>query len=204
MLGRMDLSDYDPTYYLGEDSIVDFSHDRIRTLTRQLSEDGEDEVAFARRAFEFVRDEVRHSYDVGDPCVSITASETAANGVGLCYAKAHMLTALLRSHGIPAGLCYQRLCEPETEAGYVIHGLVALWLHGAWHRVDPRGNKDGVDAQFSLTEERLAWPVTPEYGEVDYPVIYVQPDPSVIAALQATDNILTAPLPETLQDNIRL
>lgn len=192
----MDLSEYDPTFYLGEDIVIDVSHDRVRALTRQLSYVGEDEVGFARRAFEHVRDVVRHSYDVGDPRVSITASDTAANGVGLCHAKAHLLVALLRSRSIPAGLCYQRLGEPK--AGYVIHGLVALWLHGAWHRIDPRGNKDGVDAQFSLTEERLAWSVNPGQGEIDYPVIYVHADPAVIAALQATENVLTARLPEIL------
>lgn len=38
----------------------------------------------------------------------------------------------------------------------MLHGLVAVRFHGAWHRQDPRGNKPGVEARFSLTGERLA------------------------------------------------
>lgn len=192
----MNFSDNDPSHYLGEDSVIDLSHSSVKDLFRDLSAPQDDEVVFARRAFEHVRDVVRHSFDINDPRPSITASDAVVNGVGLCHAKAHLLVALLRSRNIPAGLCYQRIGTPQ--AGYAIHGLVALWLEGAWHRVDPRGNKEGIDAQFSLTEERLAWAVTPSRGEIDYPGIHVHPDSAVIAALRATDNVLTMRLPETL------
>ncbi|CAM5370161.1 hypothetical protein SHIRM173S_01475 [Streptomyces hirsutus] len=67
---------------------------------------------------------------------------------GICYAKAHALAALLRAEDIPTALCYQDLG--------VVHGLVAVRFHGAWHRQDPRGNKPGVDARFSLDGERRA------------------------------------------------
>jgi hypothetical protein len=66
--------------------------------------------------------------------------------------------------------------------------LVSLHLQGCWHRQDPRGNKPGVDAQFSLTTEQLAWPVATELGEHDYPQLLVSPHPDVVAALRgATD-----------------
>lgn len=196
-VGRMDFSAYDPSLYLGEDSIIDLSHENVRTLSRQLSRGLDDDVAFARRAFEHVRDAIGHSFDVSDPRVSVTASDAVVNGVGLCHAKAHLLVALLRSRAIPAGLCYQRLGGPAR--GYVIHGLVAFWIHDGWHRVDPRGNKPGVDSQFSLTEERLAWAVNPGQGEIDYPAIHMAADPTVIAALQSTQNILNVNLPEALR-----
>lgn len=65
---------------------------------------------------------------------------------------------------------------------------MAVHLRGAWHRQDPRGNKPGVDAQFSLAGERLAWPVRDHLGEVDYPHVFVHPDQGVVAALrEATD-----------------
>ncbi|MBT2393298.1 hypothetical protein J7E87_28690 [Streptomyces sp. ISL-1] len=38
-----------------------------------------------------------------------------------------------------------------------------------WIRLDARGNKEGVDARFSLDGEHLAWPVDPSQGEIDYP-----------------------------------
>jgi hypothetical protein len=66
-----------------------------------------------------------------------------------------------------------------------VHGLVAVRFNGAWHRQDPRGNKPGVDAQFSLAGERLAFRVDPESDERDYPVLYAQPHPAVLNALRA-------------------
>jgi len=40
-----------------------------------------------------------------------------------------------------------------------------------WVRLDARGNKTGVDAQFSIDEEKLAFPINEELGEKDYQVI---------------------------------
>ena len=91
-----------------------------------------------------------------------------------------------RTEGIPTGLCYQRLTDDGST--FTVHGLVAVHLQGSWHRQDPRGNKPGVDAQFSLTTEQLAWPVATELGECDYPQLLVSPHPEVVRVLQgATD-----------------
>lgn len=38
--------------------------------------------------------------------------------------------------------------------------------------MDARGNKVGVDAQFDLEQERLAFPVREDLGEVDYGIVY--------------------------------
>ena len=111
---------------------------------------------------------------------------TRSQGTGLCYAKAHLLAALLRAEGIPTGLCYQLLTDDETS--FMLHGLVAIHLEGSWHRQDPRGNKAGVDAQFRLDTEQLAWPVRAELGERDYPDVFRHASPRVVSALtQATD-----------------
>jgi hypothetical protein len=45
---------------------------------------------------------------------------------------------------------------------------VRLPGYDRWARQDPRGNKPGVDAQFSLAEERIAWVPCFELGERDY------------------------------------
>ena len=155
-----------PEAYLGQDAVVDFGRPEIGDLAGDLRSHHTDDVDFARAAFEHVRDNIRHSWDVQDTRVSISASDTLAHGTGLCFAKAHLLAAILRSQGIPTGFCYQRLTDDG--ATFMLHGLVAVFLNGNWHRQDPRGNKPGVDAQFSLGEERLAWPVRPELGERDY------------------------------------
>ncbi|WP_232851583.1 transglutaminase-like domain-containing protein [Nocardia acididurans] len=115
------------------------------------------------------------------------ASDVLAQRVGLCYAKSHLLAAILRGNGIPTALCYQRLIHGD---GYVLHGLVAVHLEGAWHRQDPRGNRADVAAEFSLDEERLAFPVDPRLGEVDYRELYRTPAGSVVDALSNATDIL--------------
>ncbi|NLG54766.1 MAG: transglutaminase family protein, partial [Rhodococcus sp.] len=130
---------------------------------------------------------VSHSYDVSDPRVTLRASDVLREGVGLCYAKSHLLAAVLRAQGIPTGLCYQRLTHFD---GHVLHGLNAVYLRGGWHRIDPRGNKPGVDAQFSLDHEQLAFPIDTAAGDIDYPQVFVGPVQSVVDVLSSADNIL--------------
>ena len=185
----------DPRLYLGSDDVVESDHPAVRALGRDLRREHPSDVDFARAAFEWVRDTIAHAYDVQDHRVTLTASEVLREQVGLCYAKAHLLTAVLRSQGVPTALCYQRLSDDD---GHVVHGLVAVHLEGGWHRQDPRGNKPGVDAQFSLGAEQLAWPVDPSRGELDYDRLYVSPAPEVVATLRAADDILTCTLPSDL------
>jgi transglutaminase-like putative cysteine protease len=98
-----------PAEYLTGDEVIDLSHPSIRQLAVALRAKHPHDLSFARAAFEYARDGVRHSWDVQDPRVTLSASQTLREGVGLCFAKAHLLAALLRTEGIPTGLCYQRL-----------------------------------------------------------------------------------------------
>lgn len=172
--------------YLSADGVVDHDHPLVRETADALwtATDG-DAYAYAEVAFEFVRDTVPHSADSGDVRVSWRASDVLSTRNGICYAKSHALAALLRAQGIPAALCYQRLADDDG-SNPAVHGLVALRLPGSadWARVDPRGNKAGVDAQFTLDREQLAFPVRPELGEIDYPELYAAPHPAVLKALQ--------------------
>ncbi|KOG39795.1 transglutaminase-like domain-containing protein [Streptomyces resistomycificus] len=167
----------DLSAYLAADDVIDHHHSLVRETAARLAGEAEDSYAYARLAFEFVRDTIPHSQDSGDPRVTWRASDVLEQGTGICYAKAHALTALLRAEDIPTALCYQRLD--------VVHGLVAVRFNGAWHRQDPRGNKPGVDARFSLDGERLAFTPDPESNEMDYPVLYAEPHPVVVGALKA-------------------
>jgi transglutaminase-like putative cysteine protease len=184
----VDLQAEHPSRYLDADAVVDHEHPEVRALARDLRAKTASDADYARAAFEHVRDEVAHSIDVQDPRVTVSASDVLVERVGLCYAKAHLLAALLRAEGIPTGLCYQRLTDDgET---FMLHGLVAVHLDGAWHRQDPRGNKPGVDAQFRLDSERLAWPVREELGELDHPTVHVRPSAVVVAALREATDVL--------------
>jgi transglutaminase-like putative cysteine protease len=194
MLAGMELIQETPdlSAYLAADEVVDHDHPRVREVAARLANDAEDSYAYARLAFEFVRDTIPHSQDSGDPRVTWRASDVLEQGTGICYAKAHALAALLRAEDIPTALCYQKFD--------VVHGLVAVRFNGAWHRQDPRGNKPGVDAQFSLGEERLAFTPDPASNEMDYPVLYAEPHPAVLGALKAAPDrpYLWKTLPTTL------
>lgn len=176
-----------PSDYLGGDEFVQISDPAVLELARELRQQTGGGVPFAKAAFEWVRDNVGHSYDVADPRVTLAASEVLEHRVGLCYAKSHLLAALLRSEGVPTGLCYQRLVHGD---GHVLHGLVAIYLDGAWHRQDPRGNKEGIDAQFSLGAEKLAWHVDESVGEIDYPQLFPSPASCVVDTLSAATDVL--------------
>lgn len=176
--------------YLAADEAIDHDHPFVRETADALWTATGEARAYAEVAFEFVRDTVVHSADsgeAGDDRVPWRASEVLSTRNGICYAKSHALAALLRARGIPAALCYQRLTEDDG-SDPVVHGLVALRLPGAdrWSRVDPRGNKPGVDARFDLGLERLAFPVRPELGECDYPGLYAAPHPAALKALQGS------------------
>lgn len=174
----------DLSAYLAADEVIDHDHPQVRERAARLAAEAADSYAYAQLAFEFVRDAIPHSQDSGDPRVTWRASDVLEQGTGICYAKAHALAALLRAEDIPTALCYQRLADDGGD-GHVVHGLVALRFNGAWHRQDPRGNKPGVDARFSLEGERLAWIPDPQSNEVDYPVLYAEPHPTVLSVLRA-------------------
>ncbi|MFD5733379.1 transglutaminase domain-containing protein [Streptomyces sioyaensis] len=168
----------DISAYLAACEAIDHGHSLVRSTAATLAADAPDAYTYAKAAFAFVRDAIPHSADTGDPRVTWRASDVLAQRTGICYAKAHALAALLRVRGIPAALCYQKFD--------VVHGLVALRLPGAhrWARQDPRGNKPGIDAQFRLDREQLAFPVRAECNELDHPVLFAEPHPVVLQCLR--------------------
>ncbi|MFF9775994.1 transglutaminase domain-containing protein [Streptomyces sp. NPDC013978] len=174
----------DLSAYLVADEVIDHHHPRVRQTAVRLAETVVDSYGYAQAAFEYVRDGIPHSQDADDPRVTWRASDVLEQRTGICYAKAHALAALLRAEDIPTALCYQRLAHDDGD-GHAVHGLVAVRFNGAWHRQDPRGNKPGVDARFSLTGERLAWVPDPALGEVDYPTLHAAPHPAVLGALRS-------------------
>ncbi|MFD6355825.1 transglutaminase-like domain-containing protein [Nocardia tengchongensis] len=176
-----------PAAYLAGDPIVKVDHPDVHALGDEIRARSRDDIDCARQAFEWVRDEVAHSFDARDPRVTLRASEVLEQRVGLCYAKSHLLAAILRGQGIPTALCYQRLTHGD---GHVLHGLVAIHLEGEWYRQDPRGNRADISAEFSVGTERLAFPVDPQLGEIDYRRLYLDPAPVVVAALERTSDVL--------------
>ncbi|OQP00077.1 transglutaminase, partial [Geobacillus sp. 44B] len=126
-------------------------------------------------------------WDIQSSRVTCKASEALYYKEGICYAKANLLAALLRSQGIPTGFCYQRLMLFDTpDKGYSLHALNGVFLKSLnrWIRLDARGNKPGVQAEFSIDKEILAFPVQEEFDEKDFPIIYTKPSPKTISVLK--------------------
>ncbi len=169
--------------YLQVSEIIDWQHPQILELAQQLAMGNKTSIAQA--CFEWVRDEIHHSFDYQQNPITCSASEVLHHKTGYCFAKSHLLAALLRANQIPAGFCYQRLSIDDQGAPYSLHGFNAIYLpETGWYRVDPRGNKIGVDAQFTPPQEQLAFQIQlPE--EIDFPAILAEPLPVVIEALRS-------------------
>ena len=170
--------------YLKTSEIIDWNNPAIVELSNTLALNQLGPMAIAQSCFEWVRDEIRHSYDYQMNPVTCRASDVLRHKTGYCYAKSHLLAALLRANGIPAGLCYQRLSLDETGAPYCLHGLNAVYLpEVGWYRMDARGNRSGVDAQFTPPQEQLAFKI--QFAEeADFPIIFSEPLNVVVEALK--------------------
>ena len=169
--------------FLRPTDIIDHTNPAITAKARELSAGLTDDAAIASACFLFVRDDIRHSVDYQLNPVTCRASDVLAHRTGYCFAKSHLLAALLRANGIPAGLCYQRLSIDDIGPPFTLHGFNAVHLrdHG-WYRIDPRGCKPGVTSAFTPPIEALAYtPLLP--GEADLPEIWPDPLPMVMNAL---------------------
>lgn len=184
----------DLSKYLSKSRYVDFNNEIIQDKVKELfCSKNIEEIQKVKIAFEFVRDEISHSWDIHSERVTRTASEVLFYKEGICYAKSMLLAALLRSQGIPTGFCYQKLTLGDTpDTGYCIHALNAVFLSviNNWVRIDARGNTNGKNAQFFVDKEQLAFPVRIEYNEIDYPIIFAAPINSTIEALDNNTNCI--------------
>lgn len=171
--------------YLRASKIINWQHPEIIELAKQIASEHKSPTAIAKACFEWVRDEVCHSVDYQMNPVTCLASDVLKYKIGYCFAKSHLLAALLRANQIPVGFCYQRLSIDDIGAPYSLHGFNAIHLPEiGWYRVDARGNKEGVNAQFAPPEEILAYKTQlPE--EADFQTILSEPLQIVVEALQS-------------------
>ena len=142
--------------YLRSTEVVDYDNPDVLAKAKDLAEGEDNALIIAKRCFEWVRDQIQHSMDYERNPVTCNASEVLKEGTGFCYAKSHLLAALLRANSIPTGFCYQRLSINDNGPPFSLHGLNAIYLpETGWYRIDSRGNKEGVDAQFCPPVEKF-------------------------------------------------
>lgn len=173
--------------YLKCDDVVDYKNEAITELADKLFQKTNNEFDFIKAAYEFVRDNISHSADINENEITCTASEVLKAGHGICFAKSHLLAALLRCKSVPSGFCYQKIIlDDETAPVLVYHGLNGVYIkdYKKWIRLDARGNKNGVNAQFSVETEYLAYPIRPQMGEKDNLMVYPSPDIKIVEKLR--------------------
>ncbi|WP_424195405.1 transglutaminase-like domain-containing protein [Ampullimonas aquatilis] len=180
---------FPPADFLAASTYIDFDHPLVMAKAQQLADGCSDQHALIQRCFEFVRDEIHHSWDFQLNPVTCKASEVLQYSTGYCYAKSHLLAALLRANGIASGLCYQRLSVNENGARYCLHGLNAVWLgEYGWYRLDARGNKAGINAAYTPPQEQLAFRLA-DPQEFDLDEVWPIPLPVVIDVLTQSTTI---------------
>lgn len=174
--------------YLVHSEFIDWHEASVYKQATDLAKGCNDKEQIAKSCFNFVRDEIQHSGDYQRNPITCKASDVLKHGTGYCYAKSHLLAALLRANAIPTALCYQRLADHNNNTSYCLHGLNAIYLkQTGWYRIDARGNKDGVNTDFTPPEECLAYSLVIS-GEVDIEGFYTSPLASVIDVLMRYDN----------------
>ena len=185
------------TYYIDYDSEI------IINKANELFNDDMTNVEKAEIAFKFVRDEIPHSFDCNAEVVTARASDVLKYKTGICHAKSNLLAALLRSQEIPTGFCFQHLTlKSDDSAGYCLHGFNAIYLNNKWIKVDARGNKKGINAQFSINNPVLAFENRPEYDEYFCEGIYSQPDSKTMEILKNAENL--SEVAENLPDKLSI
>jgi transglutaminase-like putative cysteine protease len=170
--------------YLEETEIIDYSNKEVYALAMTLDKSCTTDTQISKKCFEYVLDNINHSGDRKDDITTLKASDVLKHKTGWCYAKSHLLAALLRANGIPTGFCYQRLsCSEYKKDIYCLHGLNSIYLKEfGWYRVDARGNKEGVDAQFTPPYEKLAFEL--QENEFDLSENLAEPLEVIVHALR--------------------
>ena len=179
--------------YLIETQSIDYMNSDIQDMIQKLINQSVDEIDYIKRCYIFVRDEIPHSWDIETNIISKTASDVLKNKTGICWTKTCLLSALLRAHGIPSGISYQLLTRADDDSeGHVIHALNTVYIKdlNKWIRLDARGNKENINACFSLDKECLAYSIRSEFGEIDYQDNHADLDERLVDILNESESIL--------------
>ena len=116
--------------YLSETKTINYGDPVIQEKLSELKADTVTAIDYIVKAYEFVRDEIPHSWDIRSTVVSRKASDVLENRTGICWTKSCLLAALLRANGIPSGISYQLLtrADEDDSEGYIIHALNTVYL----------------------------------------------------------------------------
>ena len=180
----------DNKIFLDESQYIDFSAAIIQEKAKSLFFGIDDSIVKAKIAYEYVRDEVPHTFDIQSDIITAKASDVLIYNTGICHAKANLLAALLRAQNIPVGFCFQHLTlSGDDSLGYCVHCYNSIFIDNKWVKVDARGNTNGVNAQFSLFEPQLAFQNRCNYDEYFWKGIYSKPHSDTMLMLEKANTL---------------
>jgi transglutaminase-like putative cysteine protease len=178
------------TEFLKENEYINYSYENIVRKAKELFKGTNDDTEKAKKAFEYVRDEIPHSFDIKAKIITARASDVLEYKTGICHAKSNLLAALLRSQNIPTGFCFQHITlADDASIGYCAHCFNAIYVKEKWIKVDARGNTKGINAQFSLDNPILAFTNRKQYDEYFWNGIYAFPHMDTMKMLEDAKNI---------------
>jgi len=130
--------------FLRSTMIVNWDHPEVLALASYLTKQGDDPQALVTRTFNWVRDRIEYTWEYQKAALTLRASDVLVHKRGCCFAKSHLLAALLRANGISAGFAY-RVVKNERGAFYRLHGLNTVYLpNSGWCDFDAMGDQYGV------------------------------------------------------------
>lgn len=176
--------------FLEENQYVDFLSPIIQKKAGELFYGMDSDIQKAKIAYEYVRDEIPHSFDISAKIITAKASDVLTYRTGICHAKANLLAALLRTRDIPTGFCFQHITLANDDSlGYCVHCYNAVFIDNCWIKVDARGNTNGKNAQFSLGQPILAYSNREEYDEYFWNGIYAYPHLDTMKVLEKAKSL---------------
>ena len=104
----------------------------------------------------------------------------------------HVFSQTSKSKSNPIGISYQLFTRADDASeGYMIHALNTVHIKdlNKWIRLDARGNKENINAYFSLDEEHLAYSIRSEFGEIDYHDNHADLDERLVNILMESESI---------------
>ena len=180
----------DNEIFLEETHYIDFSSPIIQDKMKRLFYGIDDNIEKAKIAYEYVRDEIPHTFDIQSEAITAKASDVLIYNTDICHAKANLLAALLRAHHIPVGFCFQHLTLSDDDSmGYCVHCYNAIFVNNQWIKVDARGNTNGKNAQFSPAEPQLAFSNRNKYHEYFWEGIYAKPHLDTMLMLEKANSL---------------
>ena len=176
--------------FLKENEYVNYTAENIVLKAKELFKGIDNDIEKTKTEYEYVRDEILHSFDIEAKIITSKASDVLKYKTGICHAKANLLAALLRSQNIPTGFCFQHITlAHDNSLGYCVHAYSGVYLQNKWIKLDARGNTNGKNAQFSLEEPMLAFPNRSEYDEYFWKGIYASPHMDTMKMLENAKTI---------------